>query len=286
MVRRPLKIGTFNIRTTAVGNTGRLRWNRRRAIIESLIQRENPDILGLQEVANRTHGIPHDVDQMQWLAETFSELRTVVGTTPHELPADNPILAREERFEPREWGYLSFDEEGKAIGVGVNTEQLHLGPRGRIRPWQAARHLNESLASWVVLEDRDNDEQLAVYNLHLDARSPSLRRRQVGLIVQVISLLGHRELPIVVLGDFNSFRGSPPVRVLTELGLVPVIEANRRGTYHFGLGVTLWPRIDHILVSRDLEILEGYIERHSHEGVYPSDHYPVFAELEPVPEAG
>jgi endonuclease/exonuclease/phosphatase family metal-dependent hydrolase len=279
MARRALKIGTFNIRTTAVGNTGRLRWNRRRAIIESLIQREDPDILGLQEVANRTHGIPHDVDQMQWLAETFSDLRTLVGAEPQKLPADNPILAREGRFEPEDTGYLAFDAEGRAIAEGVDAGALHLGPRGRIRPWQAARHLNESLASWVVLGDRYTDETIAVYNLHLDARSPSLRRRQVGLVLQVISRLGHRDLPLVVLGDFNSFRGSPPVRALTEIGLVPVIEANRRGTYHFGFGVTLWPRIDHILVSRNLDILTGYIERHSHEGVYPSDHYPVFADI-------
>src|SRR6056297_1242469 len=69
-----LKFGTFNIRTTAVGNTGRLRWNRRREVIESLIQRQDPDILALQEVTNRTHGIPNDVDQLQWLADTFPRL--------------------------------------------------------------------------------------------------------------------------------------------------------------------------------------------------------------------
>jgi endonuclease/exonuclease/phosphatase family metal-dependent hydrolase len=88
-------------------------------------------------------------------------------------------------------------------------------------------------------------------------------------------------MPVMVLGDFNSFRGSPPVRALERIGLVPVIETNRRGTFHFGFGVTLWPRIDHILVSENLTIRGGYIERHSHEGIYPSDHYPVFAELEP-----
>ena len=134
-------------------------------------------------------------------------------------------------------------------------------------------------ATWALLEDIEDEQTIAVYNLHLDARSPSLRRRSVELVIRAVKHLGHNDVPLVVLGDFNSFSSSPPVRALKGLGMEPVIEANRRGTYHFGLGVTLWPRIDHVLVSHKLRILDGYIERHNHEGIYPSDHYPVFAEV-------
>jgi endonuclease/exonuclease/phosphatase family metal-dependent hydrolase len=277
-----LKFGTFNIRTTAVANTGRLRWNRRRKVIEALIQRQDPDILALQEVTNRTHGIPNDVDQLQWLADTFPNLETAVGTAPDEPPADNPILIRGERLETLSRGFLAFDEEGLVIAGGIDPGLLRGRPHSRIHRHQAARHLSKSFAAWGVLRDKEEEEQLVVYNVHLDARNPKFRRRQAQLIIDTIQQLGHLDMPLVVLGDFNSFRGSPPVRALTELGLEPVIEANRRGTFHFGYGVTLWPRIDHILVSEQLEIRDGYIERHKHEGVYPSDHYPVFAEVEPL----
>ena len=281
-----LKLGTFNIRTTAVGNTGRLRWNRRREVIESLIRREDPDVLAMQEVTNRTHGIPYEVDQLQWLADTFPDLEIAAGTNPNEPPSDNPILIRRDRMELHSRGYLAFDADGRVIAGGIDAELLRGGPHSRIRRNQAARHLSKSFASWSVIGDRGLDRQFAVYNVHLDARSPSMRRRSATLLIEVISRLGHTHMPLVVLGDFNSFRGSPPVRALTELGLVPVIETNRKGTYHFGLGVTLWPRIDHILVSRNLEIHGGYIERHNHEGVYPSDHYPVFAEVRPDGQSG
>lgn len=274
-----LKIGTFNIRTTAVGSTGRLRWNRRRRIVESLIQRENPDILALQEVANRTHGIPHDIDQHQWLSKTFPELETVVGTVANERPSDNPILARSGRFRTLHRGYLAFSGDGSVKSGGISPQALRGEVQIQIRRRQAARHIRESFATWALLEDVEGQQTIAVYNLHLDARSPSLRRRSVELVIRTIEHLGHTEVPLVVLGDFNSFRGSPPERALTGLGLEPVIGANRRGTYHFGLGVTLWPRIDHVLVSQKLRVLDGYIERHNHEGVYPSDHYPVFAEV-------
>ncbi|MFP4374437.1 MAG: endonuclease/exonuclease/phosphatase family protein [Spirochaetaceae bacterium] len=277
-----LKFGTFNIRTTAVGNTGRLRWTRRREIIESLIRRQDPDVLALQEVTNRTHGIPNDVDQLQWLTDTFPTLEAAVGTVPAEPPADNPILIRSERLETRNSGFLAFDEDGLVISGGIDAELLRGRPHSRIRRHQAARHLCKSFAAWGVLWDREKREQIVVYNVHLDARNPNFRRGQAQLIIDTIRQLGHLEMPLVVLGDFNSFRGSPPVRALTELGLEPVIEANRRGTFHFGFGVTLWPRIDHILVSEQLEIRNGYIERHKHEGIYPSDHYPVFAEVEPL----
>jgi endonuclease/exonuclease/phosphatase family metal-dependent hydrolase len=276
-----LKLGTFNIRTTAVGNTGRLRWTRRRHVIESVIRREDPDLLALQEVTNRTHGIPHDVDQLEWLAETFPELEIAVGTIPSEPPADNPILIRRGRLEPRDRGFLAFDREGLVIAGGIDPSLLRGGPHSRIRRNQAARHLSKSFVGWGVMRETDWGRDIAVYNVHLDARNPNFRRRQAQLIIEAITRLGHDEMPVMVLGDFNSFRGSPPVRALERLGLAPVIETNRRGTFHFGLGVTLWPRIDHILVSEDLNVRGGYIERHSHEGIYPSDHYPVFAELEP-----
>lgn len=274
-----LKIGTFNIRATAVGGTGRLRWDRRRRIIESLIRREDPDILALQEVSNRTHGIPRDIDQHQWLAQTFPELETRVGTLPNEMPSDNPILARSGRFQTLERGFLAFSADGSVKSGGVTPDALRGEAQIQIRRRQAARHIRESFAAWTLLEDMEGGRTVAVYNLHLDARSPSLRRRSVELVIRAIKHLGHTEVPLIVLGDFNSFRGSPPVRALKGLGLQPVIEANRRGTYHFGFGVTLWPRIDHVLVSQKLHILNGYIERHNHEGIYPSDHYPVFAEV-------
>ncbi|MFO7780189.1 MAG: endonuclease/exonuclease/phosphatase family protein, partial [Spirochaetia bacterium] len=240
------------------------------------------DILALQEVTNRTHGIPNDVDQLQWLADTFPNLEAAVGTAPDEPPADNPILIRGERLETQSSGFLAFDEDGLVIAGGIDAGLLRGRPHSRIHRHQAARHLSKSFAAWGVLREKAEDEQLVVYNVHLDARNPKFRRRQAQLIIDTIEQLGHLDMPLVVLGDFNSFRGSPPVRALTELGLEPVIEANRRGTFHFGYGVTLWPRIDHILVSEKLEIRDGYIERHKHEGVYPSDHYPVFARLEPL----
>ncbi|MFP3958900.1 MAG: endonuclease/exonuclease/phosphatase family protein [Spirochaetaceae bacterium] len=276
-----VKLGTFNIRTTAVGNSGRLRWRRRRAIIESLIRSEDPDILALQEVTNRTHGIPYEMDQLQWLGKTFPELEAAVGTVPHEPPADNPILVRRGRFRTLRRGFLAFDPEGGLTTGGVTPAVLQRDPEYRIRPGQAARHRKKSIASWAVLRARDWPEDIVVYNLHLDARSPGLRRRSAQFVIELITHLDHHRMPLMVLGDFNSFRGSPPVRALTELGLEPVIEANRQGTFHFGFGVTLWPRIDHILVSEELRILRGYIERHNHEGIYPSDHYPVFAEIAP-----
>ena len=60
-----------------------------------------------------------------------------------------------------------------------------------------------------------------------------------------------------------------------ELHRAPV----RGPTYHFNRGLGLIPGIDHILGSAEVSFDEAFRLRDRYDGRYPSDHYPVHAQV-------
>ncbi|MFW5689227.1 MAG: endonuclease/exonuclease/phosphatase family protein, partial [Spirochaetota bacterium] len=83
---------------------------------------------------------------------------------------------------------------------------------------------------------------------------------------------------VVVVGDFNLPEGSRILDPLREAGLSHALPPTS-GSYHFFSGITLWPRIDHVLVNDRLEPLGGGLIRDRAEAGFPSDHFPVFSRL-------
>ena len=83
---------------------------------------------------------------------------------------------------------------------------------------------------------------------------------------------------VIVMGDFNSLRWGAPVQIVAEEGVrfLPVQGA----TYHLDRGLHLFGAIDHIGLSDGVTAIgETQVLRQSYGGVYPSDHYPVVADI-------
>jgi len=93
------------------------------------------------------------------------------------------------------------------------------------------------------------------------------------------------QLPFLLTGDFNSEPDSPVISCLrTQQGLLTdcysVLDDYAGGTFHQFRGGTDCPRIDYIFVSpaisaKRMEVITGAVN-----GKFPSDHYPVLAEIE------
>jgi endonuclease/exonuclease/phosphatase family metal-dependent hydrolase len=92
---------------------------------------------------------------------------------------------------------------------------------------------------------------------------------------------------VVVLGDFNAGEDNPAFLQLMENGDVPLRdsfrllhpEAKSVGTFNGFAGRTEGPKIDAVLVSPNLQIISAEIIQTNEEGRYPSDHFPVTAEI-------
>jgi endonuclease/exonuclease/phosphatase family metal-dependent hydrolase len=138
-------------------------------------------------------------------------------------------------------------------------------------------------------------------NTHLDHVSERARVEGNRLILHQTeeTLANHGNPPTIVTGDFNCRPGSPAYRVFVEAGFLDTFHAagneDAEGvyTFHAFRGTRLSPgdtdkptgRIDWILIrdgGRRVEVRSHEILRDGDEaaGKYPSDHYPVLAELE------
>jgi endonuclease/exonuclease/phosphatase family metal-dependent hydrolase len=99
-----------------------------------------------------------------------------------------------------------------------------------------------------------------------------------------------RDEPQILVGDFNAPPSWPLVRSLTverNGGIPPLRDAWRdaavrtgpAGTFHWGFGLP-GPRLDYILVRPRGAVSSAAVLGSRIDGIFPSDHFALVAELE------
>jgi endonuclease/exonuclease/phosphatase family metal-dependent hydrolase len=146
------------------------------------------------------------------------------------------------------------------------------------------------MATWLKLFDHAAQRVIVMLNTHFDHRGPEARRQSAGVMCAAVRRWGDR-YPIVITGDFNCPEGSAPYQTLLgpqaslprPLGdtyrLAHPERAQDEGTFHGFQGTRSGGRIDWVLVTPDFSVRSAQIITESPDGRYPSDHFPVVAEL-------
>lgn len=254
---------TFNVRMIYPGERSFERWLARREDVVELIRRDRASIVALQEVANRDPLLPIDSIQLAYLRIQLSEYAFACASLPGRL-SSQPILYDPERLELLDEGFLGFSEPES------EPDSLRHGGEGRF-------------ASWALVRERATGRTLRVVNVHYDHVNARERRASSRIVRDFLESGFRPGEAVVVLGDFNTFPRSPAMRVLTNDDDAPALDhalpASRIGSYHFYSGTTLWPRIDHVLISDELVSLGGTLLYDRFEAGYPSDHFPALAWL-------
>ena len=159
-------------------------------------------------------------------------------------------------------------------------------------------------ANWTLFHLIGTGLPLLHLNTHLDHKSPLARREGSALIVRKIDELLRSfgtDTPAIVTGDFNCRPGTPTYENFIDAGFVDTYLATgnsddeRANTFHAFQGSGYRDphpkrgsrRIDWVLLkdpSRRLTVLShGILRDHADgPGPYPSDHYPIVAELSPI----
>ena len=143
-------------------------------------------------------------------------------------------------------------------------------------------------ATTLRLRDRADDTAYTVVCTHLDHVSAQARAEGARLIATTLP-----DGPAIVLGDFNApadvSDAEGPYAVLIAAGLVDagglhLPDGGSVGTFtDFADPVVGAPRIDWVLVSRDLEVVAArVVAQAAAGGVHPSDHLPVVADVVPL----
>lgn len=257
--REQLVVGTFNIHYVSVRQEG-FNWVERREAVLEALREGSADIIGFQEMETFAGGHWNEENiQIDWIVGHFPEYSMAAVGDPRVYPSTQPVFFRSDRFEFMEQGFFFFSSTPDVVYS---------------QPW-SGRY--PAFCSWVRLRDRDSGEGFYVYNLHFDNSSLENRLKAARLVAERISDSKQIGEPVVVLGDYNTPKLFRPVTILVRAGLK--VAGTTGSTYHFNRGINLIPAIDHVLFSEEFGYIGTKVIRRRFQGVWPSDHYPVFVTL-------
>lgn len=258
------RVMTYNIRY-GTADDGENSWPLRKDLLFNLLAGYAEDVMGFQEA------LDFQVQEIQQALPQYEYV--MVGRDDGKMAGEScAIFYRRDRFELADTGTFWFS----------NT------------PWKpASKHWGNTIpriCTWVRLTETASGKSFYVYNLHLDHQSQVSREKSTELLAKEISNRPTND-PYVVMGDFNVGLDNPAMLYLQEIGvetpyprLVDTWQVMNRtkkpaGTFNGFKTGSAGDNIDHILVPDDTEIIEVGIDRRSFNGHYPSDHFPVYAEI-------
>ncbi len=142
------------------------------------------------------------------------------------------------------------------------------------------------MATWVKFYHLEDRRFFYHLNTHFDHRSELARSQAARMIAQWARNRPNRALPVVITGDFNAkAEEAEPWRILTgQLQDAWVAAAERVGPAVTWSGFKaprqLVNRIDWVLVGGPISVIRCRTITYNEDGRYPSDHFPVLADLE------
>ncbi len=257
-----VKVMSFNIRF-GTAKDGADAWPYRRRLVVGLLERQDCDFVGMQEA----------------LGMQVRELRDALPQYHHVGPLQEgagshgqatPILYKHARWRAAESGTFWYSDTPAEPGSKSWGNRL---PR---------------VCTWARFVEKASGRAVYVFNSHLDHLSRRSRRKSTELLARRIAD-AVRDAPAVVTGDFNAVAADPAVAYLTGGPPAPVkltdtypSQAGRgklTGTYHRFTGHGLFGKIDFIFVSPAAIVRSAEILRDHEAGRYPSDHFPLTAEV-------
>ncbi|MBC21117.1 MAG: hypothetical protein CMJ74_12770 [Planctomycetaceae bacterium] len=264
-----IRVMTYNIRFDFKSDAGN-RWRQRADIVAQQIQESGAQVVCLQE---------DKIDQIQDLQKRLPRFTFVGrGRNATGFGERTSILFRSDYLQLKEQGDFWLSDSPDTPGSNTWGDRY---PRK---------------VTWVVLQGRKGGPSIIVLNVHLPSgkKNAMLRERGVQLIRSwLLEKLkrnqgASRVQAAVLAGDFNAAPESNPHKLLTDNRTLPLLDVWEviapkdpfPGTYGGWEGLQTKKRIDWLLVAGKIRVrgcdkLETPIE-----GRFPSDHYPVVADLQ------
>ncbi|TDO27041.1 endonuclease/exonuclease/phosphatase family protein [Sediminibacterium goheungense] len=251
--------GTFNVRLETAGDVGNL-WTDRKLYVANLIRFHGFDVFGTQE------GFKNQLDDIQTQLPEYARygIGRDDGITKGEHSA---IFYKKDRFELLKSGDFWLSETPEKPGFG----------------WDAK--INR-ICSWVQLKEKKSGRKFYCFNVHYDHQGMVARRESSKLLLAKIKLIAG-DAPVLLTGDFNGNHSTEWYRLIADSGLLrdtfkevkyPYVN---NGTFqNFGRNYSVADIIDHIFVTRHFSVKRWGVLTDSYNGKFPSDHFPVLAEVQ------
>jgi endonuclease/exonuclease/phosphatase family metal-dependent hydrolase len=254
-----LDVMTFNIRYAHTQPPDL--WPDRLPVIEEMIERRRPDIIGTQE------GLYHQLVDLESALPSYRWIGTGRdGDSKGEFMA---VFYRSDRLQPLAYENYWLSDTPAIAGS---------------RTWG---NNYPRMVTSVRFRDRLNGGEFLFVNTHFDHEVQQSRERSAALILERLAAVAPGT-PVILLGDFNAGAGDNPVySQLTGPGgftdsWVAVGNADTLGTFHAFKGISAAKgarRIDWILSRGPVTAISSEIVTDARGAQLPSDHFPVVARL-------
>ena len=247
---------TFNIRYDNPDD-GENRWDNRKKELAEMLSYYHPDVFGLQE------GL---VQQLNFIKENLTDYK-MIG------------VGRDDGKEKGEFTAIFYDTTKLQL-VDYATFWLSEKPDSVSVGWDAAL---ERICTYGLFQNIENGKRVYVLNTHYDHIGKLARVNSSKLLLKKITALSKENIPIVLMGDFNSTPEEDPIKILAN----DLVDGGSKGIYGplgtfngFDKQAVLENRIDFIFY-KDL-IVESYrnIDDKMKNGNCVSDHLPVLIQFQ------
>lgn len=249
-----IKYISYNIRyaNTSDGDNA---WDIRKPATKEMIEREQPDVFGLQEAL---------IGQLQYIDSNFPQYSRV-GVGRDDGKEEGEFMAvyyRSDKFKLLKNGDFWLSETPDECSMG----------------WDAACR---RIVTWAKLKDKETGKVFYAFNTHLDHVGEVAREQSILLIVKKIDEIVKKDkAPVFLSGDFNSNVNSAifdPLKSIMKDSRAILPESEWIPTYNnFGNGNDAM--IDYIFY-KNAEVLDFKTLNGDYGKPYISDHYPVMATM-------
>ncbi|WP_306615026.1 endonuclease/exonuclease/phosphatase family protein [Chryseobacterium sp. PTM-20240506] len=249
---------SFNIRLQVESDKENA-WTERKQDVQDLLMYYHPDYFGVQEA------LPEQMKDLKKGLQNYN----YVG------------VGRDDGKEEGEFSAIFYDNERLQV-VKSGTFWLSETPDKPSRGWDAACN---RVCTYAVFKDRKSKKEFLAMNLHFDHVGNVARVKSAELILKKIKELNPGNLPLTLSGDFNLTDNSEPIKIISQNLKDSFYNSETqhygpKGTFT-GFNVNEIPkdRIDYIFVKGMKIKSHRHINDRRENLLYPSDHFPVIAEL-------
>ncbi len=254
-----LKVMTYNIRLSLESDNENSWENRKKEALQ-LMDYYHPDLFGVQEA------VP------QQMSDIKNGLRNY----------DFVGVGRDDGKNKGEYSALFYDKEKLQV-LESGTFWLSETPNIPSKGWDAAYN---RVCTYALLKTKKGGKKFWAFNVHFDHVGNVARVDSAHLILEKIKTLNTKNLPVILMGDFNLTEDTEPIKIISQ---------SLRNTYHHSIKKPYGPtgtftafdttkipteRIDYIFVKNFVTKDFRTINDRQENLKYPSDHFPILVNLE------
>ena len=250
-LREDVTIVSYNIRYfNNNADFGKCHWYVRAKYVLKMIEKLSPDVLCLQEV---------HPPQYSFLKKHLAGYSSVIGYRENRGVHSEacPIFYNAARFTLLDSGTFWLSDTPDVQSKFEDS-------------W------HYRIASFAKLRDKDGSV-FTVFNTHPDYRIEEVRIRQLAVLADRVR---RTDGNVVVTGDFNAVKGETSLKPFEEmLKDSKDFRGDVFGATFNGFGEKPEEWIDFIYLPKDCTLVDTGIDKTLFDGIYPSDHYPIFAKV-------